>query len=55
MRMIEKKKSRERSCRVGHMENTMYREGKLKRKYYHYGMSRDEFKHKLMEDLKHEV
>jgi hypothetical protein len=54
MRTMEQKKSRECSYRVYHMEKTMYREGKLKRKYITDGMSRDEFKRKLMEDLKHE-
>jgi hypothetical protein len=55
MRMTEKRKSREQSYRVCRMERAMFREGKLKRKYYHYGMSKAEFKRRLMGDLKHEV
>ena len=53
MRTMEQKKSRECSYRVYHMEKTMYQEGKLKPKYMN-GMSKAEFKRKLMEDLKHE-
>jgi hypothetical protein len=53
MRTMEQKKSRECSYRVYHMEKTMYREGKLKPKYMD-GMSKEEFKRKLLEDLKHE-
>jgi hypothetical protein len=37
------------------MEKAMYKEGKLKPKYMTDGMSKAEFKRKLMEDLKHEV
>lgn len=53
MRMTEKKKSCECSYRVIHMEKTMYKEGKLKPKYRD-GMSKAEFRRRLMEDLKHE-
>lgn len=53
MRTMEQKKSRECSYRVFHMEETMYREGKLKPKYRD-GMSKAEFKRRLLEDLKHE-
>jgi hypothetical protein len=54
MRTMEQKKSRECSYRVFHMEKAMYKEGKLKPKYRD-GMSKEEFKRRLQEDLKHEV
>ena len=53
MRMTEKKKSRECSFRVFHLEKAMYKEGKLKPKYRD-GMSKAEFRKRLLEDLKHE-